>query len=145
MSDMRTAGVEPPRGGFKIWYLVPIGCLGLIALAAAIFFFVFALTRPVVDTGDAFMNALKAGDNAAAYALATPSLQRELGSADALGKMAGTYRPSTWSWSQRSIKNSIGRVEGGVTFTDGRSGHARIILEQVGGQWKVSGFNLNPG
>jgi hypothetical protein len=144
MSDIRSAGVDQPRRGWKNWYLIPIGCLGLIALIAALVFFVFAVTRPVVDAGDSFMTALKAGDNTAAYALASPSLQRELGSAENLGKMAGTYRPSTWSWSGRHIENGTGRVEGTVTFADGRSGHVRIVLLQSGGGWKVSAFQLNP-
>lgn len=144
MSDMRNAGMEQPRRGWRMWYLIPIGCLGFIALIAAIFFFVFAVTRPVVDTGDAFMNAFKAGNHQAAYALATPSLQRELGSAGTLAKMTQDYRPSEWSWSQRQLKNGVGRVEGGVTFSDGRRGSARIVLEQANGQWLVSSFQLNP-
>lgn len=144
MSDMRNAGVEQPRGGFKAWYLVPIGCVGILALIGVFVFFIFAATRPVADTGDRFMNALKAGDNQAAYALATSSLQQELGSAEELGKVTQQLRPSEWSWSSRNINNDMGQVEGSVTFSDGRSGHARVTLQRSGSEWKVAGFNLNP-
>ena len=45
-----------------------------------------------------------------------------------------------WSWSQRSIRNDVGRLSGNVTYQGGRSGGVALQLDQVDGQWRVTGF-----
>jgi uncharacterized protein DUF4864 len=121
----------------------------LVAVALALFvavllFFVMTLTRPVVDVGDRFMTALKEGDFPRAYALATPALQRELGSAEDFAKRAGPERPASWSWSSRSIRNDTGRVSGAYTARDGRPSRAELVFHWVDGEWRVTAFRLGP-
>ena len=139
--DGTDEGAPKRRWGLK--HFAAFGCLGLIASVAIIFFFVFWLTRPIVDGADAFMGALKDGRYEQAYERAAPSLQQELGSAATFGAGIGRYRPREWSWSSRSMRNSVGNVSGGVTWQDGRSGTAEIQLNQVDGEWRVVAFRFN--
>jgi len=137
--DQTIASAPKPRWKF----FLGLGCLGLIAFVAILFTFVFTVTRPVVDGADAFMGALRDGRYEQAYALAAPSLQQELGDAGKFAGGIGAYRPREWSWSQRSIRNGVGRVEGITTYADGRRGTVLIRLDKVGDQWRVTAFQLN--
>ena len=139
---METVDAGAPRR-WKLWHFFGIGCLGLIAFIAILFFVVFSVTGPVVGGADAFMGALKDGSYEQAYQRAAPSLQQELGSAKAFGDGIGAYRPREWSWSQRSIRNSVGNVSGGVTWQNGNTGTAEIQLHQVNGEWRVVAFRFN--
>jgi hypothetical protein len=124
---------------------IALAIVGALALFVAVLLFgVMSLTRPVVDVGDGFMTALKQGDFPRAYALATPELQRELGSAEDFAKRAGPERPATWSWSSRSIRNGTGRVSGAYTALDGRPSRAELVLHRVDGEWRVTAFRLSP-
>ncbi|MEA3030885.1 MAG: hypothetical protein QOJ53_1699 [Sphingomonadales bacterium] len=129
------------RRNLRIALLV-VGALALFV--TVLVFGVMSLTRPVVDAGDSFMTALKESDFPRAYALATPELQRELGSVEVFAKRAGPERPATWSWSSRSIRNGTGRVGGAYTRFDGRAGRAEVVLHRVDGQWRVTAFRLAP-
>jgi hypothetical protein len=133
----------PPRPRWGVGKILGIGCLGLIAMGAGIFFLVMRLTQPVVDVADAFMGALRDGDNNRAFQIAAPPLQRELGSAEQLGASIGAYRPQDWSWSSRSIRNDRGNVSGSVTYQGGRTGTAQIRMSQVDGEWRVTAYRLN--
>lgn len=142
MTDMgSTAGAKTRR--FKLRYLVILGVLVIAACGTLLVTTVFTLTRPVVAGADAFMGALKDGSYEQAYQRAAPSLQQELGSAKAFGDGIGAYRPREWSWSQRSIRNSVGNVSGGVTWQNGNTGTAEIRLHQVNAEWRVVAFRFN--
>ena len=98
---------------------------------------------PMVQSGDDFMGALRDRQFDRAYALSTPALQREVGDAARMGAAIGIYQPAEWSWSTRSVRNGVGRLEGAVTYSGGRSGSVRLQLEQVDGQWRVVAYRLN--
>ncbi len=119
-----------------------IGCVAVIAIAAGLG---IGLTQPAATAGDAFMTALKGGDYAKAYALCSPSLQRELKDAQGLEALIkrGTGQPTAWSFSSRNVTNDQGELSGSVTFTGNREGIVRLSLTQVGGEWKIIGFNLS--
>lgn len=123
-------------------------CLVCVCLFAAAFALglggALGLTQPAATAGENFMTALKNGDAAGAYNLCTPALQRELGSAQGLDTRIknGRVQPTTWSFSSRNIQNDTGQLDGTVTFTGNREGTVRLVLAQVGGEWKISGFNL---
>jgi Domain of unknown function (DUF4864) len=132
-----------PKRRWRVWHFILIGVVAAAALAAGIFFLVTLLTRPVVDTADAFMTALKDGDFGRASGHATPALQQETGGAEGFARGIGVYRPATWSWSQRSIRNGIGRVSGSVTYQNGANGSVRLTMSQVDDRWRVEGYSFN--
>lgn len=133
-----------PRRRWRPWHFILIGLAGIGALAALIVTLVFSLTRPVVETADIFMSALRDGDFGRAYSQSSPALQREMGDAQGFGRGIGPYRPATWSWSQRSIRNGIGRVSGSVTYQAGTRGSVRLTMRQVSDAWRVEAFSFNP-
>jgi hypothetical protein len=143
MTDMNAN--PPPRlsGRIRPWHIVLIVLGGVAALGLALYFILSRALGPMIDTGDRFMTALKAGDFAGAHALATPALQREVGEARQWGATIGNYQPAGWSWSQRSVRNGVGRLEGSVTYRSGNEGRARLQLEQVDGQWRVGAYSLD--
>ena len=130
--------------------LLIIGGVALVFCLLCVVFFVvvFALgmgaTQPTASAGEAFMTALKNGDYAGAYNLCTPALQRELGNAAGLGTRIknGKVEPTAWTFTSRDVKNDTGQLDGTVTFTGNREGNVTLVLAQVGGEWKISGFNL---
>jgi hypothetical protein len=117
----------------------------IVAFIAILIFVIGLFTQPVVTVGDDFMTALKTGDYAHAYALCSPDLQEELGSASALGTMAQGYQPAQWNWSSRSIRNGVGRLDGSFTYVGGKSGTAHLTLASVDNGWRITSFRLNPG
>ncbi|MEA3013673.1 MAG: hypothetical protein QOD42_2218 [Sphingomonadales bacterium] len=97
----------------------------------------------MVAAADTFMGALRDGDYSRAFSQSAPALQRELGGAQGYGSGIGPYRPATWSWSQRSIRNGIGRVSGSVTYQDGARGSVRLTMRQLNDRWRVEGYSFN--
>lgn len=130
------------------WLLWVVG-LGLMAAIIAGFVTVLiivigTLTQPVVNSGDAFMTALKTSNYAQAYALCTPELQRELGSVSGMETLVGTDQPTQWNWTSRSIRNGVGRLDGSLTYADGKTGTVHIEFTQVGNDWKIVSFRMDP-
>ena len=141
MTDLHPT-MKPPRrfGPLKI---IAIVLAGFAILGIALFFILKSALGPVTEAGDAYMGAMRDGNYAQVYALSAPSLQQELGSAGQISGQMGRYRPSTWSWSSRSVQNGYGRLAGSVTYQSGNNGTAELNLSKVDGQWRVTGFRLN--
>jgi len=116
----------------------------IIAFVAILSLVIGTLTQPVVTTGDAFMTTLKTGDYTRAYALCTPDLQQELGSVPALSALVDGYRLGEGNWTSRSIRNGVGQLDGSLTYAGGRSGTAHLTLRQVGNDWRIDSFRMNP-
>lgn len=143
---MTDLGVNPPpRMSQRIrpWHIILIVVGGLAAFGLLLFFILSRALGPLIDSGDRFMGALRDGDFQAAHALATPALQREVGDAGRWGATIGAWQPAEWSWSQRSVRNGIGRLEGSVTFRGGNAGRAQLQLHQIDGEWRVAAYRLN--
>jgi hypothetical protein len=128
---------------WRAWHFILIGLAAAAVLAVAIVTLVFSLTGPVVAAADTFMGALRDGDFNRAFSQSAPALQRELGDAQGYGRGIGPYRPASWSWSQRSIRNGIGRVSGSVTYQDGARGSVRLTMHEVDDSWRVEGYSFN--
>lgn len=140
---MEGAEVTRPKRRWRVWHFILIGVVAVVVMVAAIVFLVTSLTRPAVDAADTFMTALKDGDFGRASSHTTPALQQETGGAEGFARGSAAYRPATWSWSQRSIRNGIGRVSGSVTYRDGASGSVRLTMRQVDDAWRIEGFSFN--
>ena len=139
---MDAAGTRKKR--FKVWHIIVAVALVVVLFIAALIFFVFSLTRPVVSAGDAFMSALKSQNYEAAFALTTAQLQSELGAPKRLSGMFAAAQPAEWSWSSRQIRNGSGDVSGRVTYSTGTEGSVSLVLSSEGENWRVSGFRMDP-
>jgi hypothetical protein len=132
----------------KVLLIIGGVVLALCLVCAVFFVAVFALgmgaTQPAATVGESFMTALKNGDYAQAYGLCAPALQQELNSAQGLQQLVtnGKVQPVSWTFSSRNVDNATAQLDGTATFTSGGSGTVRIVLNQVGSNWQVVGFNL---
>jgi hypothetical protein len=106
---------------------------------------IFGVTQPVADVGEKFMQSLKAGDYATAYAQLHPALQQKIGTPQDLKKMveSGKAQPSKWNFTTRNMENDQGHLEGSVTM-QGAEGTVTLDLTKLGDEWKITSFNLTP-
>ena len=142
MTDLDPS-LRAPRRRFNPWLLVPIILGALTVFGLALLLILRSALGPVVTAGDTFMGALRDGNYAQAYAEAAPELRQALGSAGRLGATAADYRPTSWSWSQRSVRNGPGYLSGSASWRSGNAGTAELRLVEVDGQWRVTAFRLN--
>ncbi|MBI5878816.1 MAG: hypothetical protein HZB53_14290 [Chloroflexi bacterium] len=96
----------------------------------------------------AFVQKVQAGSWADAYALCTPALQRQVGSATALGQAisAAKGQPNGPLKVDGVSTVSAGTTSATVTGTAlfGKTpGPVLVELERIGADWKVNGFSLN--
>lgn len=127
--------------------LIIAGVLGVVVLGCGLLigggvFALFQVGAPVREAGNTFMQALSDGEYADAYAMCAPALQRELGSAEALGSAlenAGA-RPQSWNITSFNIENSAGRLEGTVE-TEG--GTLPLAIELFNDDtWRITSFDF---
>jgi hypothetical protein len=101
---------------------------------------------PMVDVGDQFMTALKAGELQTAFALCAPGYQAQLGSADSLPGQIGlmdSRQPVSWTLdSYQSRLNDQAILSGSVTFSDGSPGTAQITMQNLNGQWMITNVQI---
>jgi len=116
-------------------------CVGVIVLSVGLG---VGLTQPIANVGDEFMTALKNEDYTRAYNLCAPSLQQELRNPQNLANLIRNARvqPTQWSYTSRNVSNDQGQLDGSVTFVGNREGTLQLVLTQIGGTWKIAGFNL---
>ena len=143
MTDMNRNLGAPSRRGLRAWHIILIVLGGLGILGGGLYAILSTALGPMVRSGDDFLGGLRDRQFDRAYALTTPALQRQVGDAAGMARSIGAYQPVEWSWSQRSVRNGAGRLEGAVTYSGGRSGHVRLQLQQVDGQWRVDAYSLN--
>jgi hypothetical protein len=106
------------------------------------------LAKPVLDTTEGFMSALKAGDFQKAYDLTTPELQSSVGGTvdgfkEALTSQ-GIDSPAAWTFSKYDASAS-GSVTtwtiGGTGTYGGATKNITLVLEQ-GAKTLVAGYNV---
>ena len=153
-------GYQPPPGGPTYtpppaaapakrprWLFAAIGCLGLVIIGCIAFFAItfFAasnLTQPMTNAGESFLTAVRDGNYPAAFALCTPALQQELGDAQQFASSMQDIKLTKWDFSSRRIENNTGYLEGTATLSGGKQASLQLALDQVNGDWKVSGYNI---
>jgi hypothetical protein len=122
------------------------GCLIVLAvgvvlslIGAAVVFFVFRLTAPLVTEGEKFLNTAGNGSPEAAYAMASATLrngQTQEDFARAIQKF-GLKGYESASWSNRNISNDRGVLEGTAHTQSGGSVPLTLELIKEGETWKV--------
>jgi hypothetical protein len=107
--------------------------------------------QSVQSVADEFMTALKDREYPAAFDLFSTDLREEVGSPANLGDLAETngILPQKWNYTNTEISTedgqTIGSVEGTVTYVDGGEGNLEIYVLKVEAAtvvWKIIGFNL---
>ena len=118
-----------------------IGCVGFVALFAGIFALVMHLTGPVVECADLFLAKLGQGKVSEAYQSTASGFKKETSEAEfaVFVKAAHLDQYARSSWTQRSMENNVGRVEGRYTLGNGRPIGIVIEMIQEGDVWKVEG------
>jgi len=136
--------------------IIVIGCGALVAVCLCVVVIgvvvggtsllgVLGLTQPIADTGDKFMQSLKAADYDSAYALMAPALQKKVGTVQGLRKMIETNhaQPTQWTFIDRNITGDQGRLTGSVTMQSG-PGTLSLEMAKTGEDWKITAFDLKP-
>jgi len=125
----------------KIFLLIGLGLFACIAFVVALVVFVFGVTQPVVDAGNAYFQAIQDGRMEDAYALFAPSLQDEV-SYDDLVSTFGDASLESWSVNQRSIENGIGKMSGSVTVNEDSLSYD-LYFREIDGAWRITGYQFN--
>jgi len=133
---------KPTRRRVRPVHIVLIVIAALVIFGVGLYLILSSALGPIVDKGDAFMRALKSGDDQAAYAIATPNLQRELEDENALTGMFAKRRPTGWSWSQRLNRNGVGSLIGTAEYQGQETGSVELELRSIDGDWRIDRFEL---
>ena len=137
---------KPKRTGISRTRLIITVIVGAIVLGglitAGVLAIVIPLTQPVVDAGNAFLEALDAQDFDAAYAMMSPELQNEVGE-NGLAEHFTNADLSDWSYSQRSIRNGVGRLNGRVMW-NGEATELTFFFTNIDGQWRLVSYDFVP-
>jgi hypothetical protein len=118
--------------------LLGIG-LVLSLIGAAVIFFVFRLTAPMVTEGEKFLNTVGSGSTGDAYAMASSTLRNGQSQDDftrAIQKL-GLEGYESASWDTRSISNDRGLLEGTAKTKSGGSVPLTMELVKEGEIWKL--------
>jgi len=107
--------------------------------------------QSVQSLAEEFMVALKNREYPAAFDLFSNDLQQEVGTPANLGDIAESngILPKEWNFTNTSVSTedgqTIGSVEGTVTYADGSDGNLEVYMlkvEAVTTVWIIIGFNL---
>ena len=120
-----------------------IGAIGLgVLIVGGILAIVLPLVQPIVDAGDGFLEALAAQNFDAAYAMLAPELQSEVGE-NGLAEHFASANLSDWSYSQRSLRNGVGRLNGRVQW-NGEATDFVLFFTNIDEQWRLISYNFEP-
>lgn len=113
-----------------------VGCAALLALALTA-----CGAKAADDAANAFMVDLNTGNNAAAFAMVTPSLQQKFGgTVEAMGAQIKKFgqQPTEWSFNSINVTNGVARLHGAATFVGGAKGAVDMELVEQTGTWRVA-------
>jgi hypothetical protein len=125
--------------------LAVVGLLVLCGVFGGIAYFAAnSLTQGMASTGETFMADLRDAKYPEAYNLLTPEFQQQIGSVDKFAGGMEAVHPASWTFTSRQVQNNSGQLDGTAKMTDGTEATLQLVLDQVGGAWKVSGINIQP-
>jgi hypothetical protein len=97
--------------------------------------------QSVTDTGNAFMQALKDGDNSTSWNMLTQSVKDEIGGETAWADFTAPRNFDEWSFNSTNIENTTGVLEGEAKLDD-ETYIITLVMEANGDGWLISGINI---
>lgn len=132
------------KKGIPMFLKVILGIFIFIVLIVAIALFA---TSGVVKPVEEHLALLQKGDVAAAYNSASQAFKNVL-SLEEYKKFVSQFpflsNNKSHNFSEREIKNNIGRVKGTITSVDGAVVPIIFSLVKENGQWKIISIDINP-
>jgi len=132
----------------KKGWLIGCGVAGIVGLGvcsgvAVLVYGVFSITQPVVDASDEFLGLLGRDKIAEAYASTAAGFraQHDEQSFAFAVKQLGLTKYSSATWTQRSIRNQVGKTDGTVTDREGATKPITLNFVSEDGKWKVASVN----
>jgi hypothetical protein len=127
-------------GLMRLLIIIGGGLIACIVFVVVLVSFVFAVTQPVVDASNAYLQAIQDGQLEDAYAMFAPSLQDELAYDDFVA-IFGDSALDSWTVNQRSIENGIGKMSGSLTVDD-ESLSYELYSREIDGEWRITGYRF---
>lgn len=141
MMDEKPKRDSSRTGVGKILLIIAVSLFACIAFAVAIVALVFGLTQSVVDTGNAYFQAIQDGQMQEAYAMLTPALQDEISYDDFVATF-GNDTLESWFIYQRSIENGIGKMAGS-TMANGERLRYELYFRKIDDEWRITGYRFD--
>jgi hypothetical protein len=136
---------------FIILGVAVLACVVCVVVATvltggAIFAVFNTVAKPMTDTANDFMNAVKSNDYVKAYNMVIPEQQASFGGSPdgmkALFQQNNWVDPVDWSFTNFNVQNNEGVVSGNATFKGNVKGNLEINLRNTGNQWKIVGLRV---
>lgn len=144
VSSQPSAPEKKPKN--KLLVIVGAVVLGLLALFAALYFFVFSATSGATKVSDQFVAAIQKEDAAAAYALTSDAFKEATTQTEVesiFASVSPALQGST-SNNDRKVESRNGKTYSAIVYTvktkDSGDKYIRVVLEKVGNDWKVINF-----
>ena len=123
----------------KLFKIILGFILGIVILAAVIVAGVFYMTSGLVDTADAFFNAVKQNDIANARSYLAENVKASTSESALKSSLSNMniLKLKETSWSSREFKNDFGKLDGSITTEAGGVVPVKIELVKENGVWKI--------
>jgi hypothetical protein len=121
--------------------LIVLGGIGYVAFISGSN---YLAEQGAKDAGDAYLQALKDGDFAAAYNLSAPTLQAQFGNpAGVQSNFAErAFFPEEWNIHDTSLEDDLGTLQASVSLTNGQRTGITLDLSKIEGDWRISRVEL---
>lgn len=91
--------------------------------------------------GNAFMTALRDGDNAASWIMLVPSVQTEIGGESAWATFTASRKFSVWKFTNTNVNNNDAQLDGEATL-GAETYIVQLVYAKTNDAWKISGINF---
>lgn len=137
-SNIQLTVIQGDKMKNRIAILMVVAVVFVMALSACS---VVNEITTVSDVGNAFMTALRDGDNATSWAMLTTDVQTEVGGEAAWAEFTAPRNFSKWKFSNTEFENDVAQMDGEATLVD-ETYTIVLVFDKVNDSWLVSGINI---
>jgi hypothetical protein len=123
-----------------LWLWIVIGIVGIAAFVWALVSFILWITRPMTDTGRAFLQALANDDYDLTYMLLAEGSKHEHPALKAITK--DEMHVAEWHIHKRTLSPGYGRLRGVIITQSGQRRRFNMILHHSENGWEIQKFSL---